>query len=144
MGMLGGRGLGREGKRARPVLNKYFVDVNTNNWQEYLDCLKHYLHHIQMGMKPEDARMVLPNATKTNLVMSCNLRELIHICNLRMCSRSQTEIRQLFTEIKKQVTRQNEYVGSLLTPNCEKLNYCPEAKCCGRKPKLKDVIKETK
>ena len=55
-------------------------------------------------------------------------------------SRAQAEIRQLFTEIKKQVTEQNECIGSLLIPNCEKLNYCPEAKGCGRKPKLKDVI----
>lgn len=127
-------------EEAKPVLNKYFVDVNTNNWQEYLDCLKHYLHHIQMGMKPEDARMVLPNATKTNLVMSCNLRELIHICNLRLCNRASLEIRQLFTEIKKQVTEQDERIGNLLVPNCEKDGFCKEAKSCGRKPKLSDLI----
>jgi flavin-dependent thymidylate synthase len=72
-------------EEAKPILDKYFIDVNTSNWQEYLDCLKHYLHHIQMGMKAEDARNILPNATKTNITMSINLRELMHVSNLRLC-----------------------------------------------------------
>jgi len=124
-----------------PILNKYFVSVTEDNYNEYIQILRNYLYKVKLGMKPEDARMVLPNATKTNLVMSCNLRELIHICNLRLCNRAQLEIRELFKEIKKQVTRKNEYIGNLLVPNCEKLNYCPEQhKSCGRKPKLSDLI----
>lgn len=127
-------------EEAKPLLDKYFTDVNTSNWQEYLDCLKHYLHHIQMGMKAEDARAILPNATKTNITMSINLRELMHVSNLRLCTRAQLEIRQLFQAIKKEVEAQDERLASLLVPSCEVHGFCVEHNCCERKPQLKEVI----
>ena len=126
-------------EEAKPLLDKYFTDVNTSNWQEYLDCLKHYLHHIQMGMKPEDARNILPNATKTNITMSVNFRELIHLCNLRLCTRAQKEIRDLFGLIVKEVKEVDERLASYLVPSCEVHNMCFEAKCCGRKPRVNEV-----
>jgi thymidylate synthase (FAD) len=126
-------------EEAKPILDEYFVDVNTSNWQEYLNCLKHYLHHIQMGMKSEDARAILPNATKTNITVSLNYRELIHICNLRLCTRAQLEIRQLFRAIKKEVEKVDERLASLLVPSCEIHGMCFEDKCCGRKPKVNEV-----
>ena len=127
-------------EEAKPLLDKYFIDVNTSNWQEYLYCLQHYLHHIQMGIKPEDARMILPNATKTNITMSINLRELMHICNLRLCSRASAEIRNLFLMIKEEVMKADSRLGVLLVPNCEKLGYCPESKCCGRAKTFKQLF----
>ena len=127
-------------EEVKPVLDKYFTDVNTSNWQEYLDCLKHYLHHIQMGMKAEDARQVLPNATKTNITMSLNYRELIHICNLRLCTRAQLEIRNLFKLIKEEVENAEPRLAEYLVPSCETLGVCTEHKCCGRKPTLKEVL----
>lgn len=128
-------------EEAKPILDKYFIDVNTSNWQEYLDCLKHYLHHIQMGMKPEDARNVLPNATKTNITMSLNYRELIHICNLRLCTRAQLEIRNLFKDIVKEVEKTEPRLAEYLVPTCEKQGFCTEHQCCGRKPRLEDIKK---
>lgn len=128
-------------EEAKPILDKYFIDVNTNNWQEYLDCLKNYSHHIQMGMKPEDARSILPNATKTNITMSINLRELIHIANLRMCTRAQKEIRDLMFSIKREVMGAEPRLAALLVPSCEALGVCQEGRSCHRKPTLKEVIK---
>lgn len=127
-------------EEAKPLLDKYFTDVNTNNWQEYLDCLKHYLHHIQMGMKSEDARAILPNATKTNITMSLNYRELIHICNLRLCSRAQKEIRTLFTQIVEQIKQIEPKLVQYLVPQCEVTGMCQELTCCGRKPKMSNVL----
>ena len=126
-------------EEAKPVLDKYFIDVNTSNWQEYLDCLKHYLHHIQMGMKAEDARQILPNATKTNITMSLNYRELIHICNLRLCTRAQKEIRDLFGLIVKEVTAEDERLASYLVPQCEVHGICFEQNTCGRRPHVSGI-----
>lgn len=127
-------------EEAKPILDKYFVDVNTSNWQEYLNCLKNYLYHIQMGMKPEEARMILPNGTKTNITMSINLRELMHVSNLRMCTRAQKEIRDLMFSIKREVVGIEPRLEALLVPSCEVLGVCTEAKSCKRKPALKDVF----
>lgn len=125
---------------AMALLSKYFVDVNDNNYLIYLKCLKNYLSQTELGVKAEDARNSLPNATKTNITMSVNFRELIHLCNLRLCTRAQLEIRTLFREIVKCVKSRNENLATYLVPQCEVLGLCTEKNCCGRKPTLKEVI----
>lgn len=50
---------------------------------------------VRLGFPKEDARYILPNATSTDLYMSCNLRQLIHIANERLCMDAQWEIREL-------------------------------------------------
>lgn len=93
-----------------------------------------YIHLIENGVKKEDARSILPNCTSCNLVMTTNLRELMHISNLRMCSRSQSEIRKLLMMIKNDIKENyDSRIAGLLIPQCEMLNYCPEEKSCGRK-----------
>lgn len=87
------------------------------------------------GIKPEDARAILPNACCTNLVMTCNLRELIHICNERLCAKAQSEIRGLIKAIKKEVVEQLPFLEPYLQPKCERLGYCSESVSCGRKDK---------
>ena len=88
------------------------------------DC---YNKLIENGVKKEDARAILPNATCTNLVMTCNLRELIHICNLRLCKRAQTEIRELVALMKDEVIKELPFMKEFLAPNCK---HCTESKGC--------------
>ena len=129
--------------KLKEILNKYFVGVNDNNMKQYLDDLIKYLYdvHPMFGnMKPEDARMGLPNAAKTNITMTINFRELMHICNLRLCKRAQKEIRDLFKLIKEEVTKVDKRLGDLLVPTCEINGVCYEHKCCGRKPHIDEVM----
>ncbi len=46
-----------------------------------------------LGLKKEDARFVLPNATATRLVVTMNFRELRHFFRLRITPEAQWEIR---------------------------------------------------
>lgn len=48
-----------------------------------------------LGGECEDARMVLPNAAETKMLVTMNARELIHFFRLRSCQRAQWEIRAL-------------------------------------------------
>ncbi|MEF8874505.1 MAG: FAD-dependent thymidylate synthase [Candidatus Thermoplasmatota archaeon] len=43
----------------------------------------------------EDARYVLPNATRSNIIVTMNARELWHFFSLRCCKRAQWEIRDM-------------------------------------------------
>lgn len=43
----------------------------------------------------EDARYVLPNAAKTNIIITMNARELWHFFSMRCCRRAQWEIRDM-------------------------------------------------
>ena len=47
------------------------------------DSEEHYLRMIELGATPQMARSVLPNSTKTELVMTANYREWRHFFKLR-------------------------------------------------------------
>ena len=68
------------------------------------------------GVPNEDARYILPNACATSLYLSCNLRELIHITNERLCTRAQWEIREL---VKQMVALVDPELKFMLVPKCK-------------------------
>jgi thymidylate synthase (FAD) len=78
------------------------------------------------GVPGEDARFVFPNATRTNLVMTTNLRALIHMSGLRLCTMAQWEIRRLFQLIRHEIFSVSPFLGSFLAPKCVPLGYCDE------------------
>jgi len=59
-------------------------DVLCEKWRHAVqeaECT--YLEMIRLGAKPEEARSVLPNSLKTEMVMTMNLREWRHFVSLR-------------------------------------------------------------
>ena len=87
---------------------------------------------IKAGIPAEDARFVLPNAASSSLVASLNLRELIHLANLRLCTNAQLEIRVLVKKICETVIDKEPWLSEYLVPKCEIMGYCNEIKSCGR------------
>ena len=77
----------------------YVVPPELERFAGFEKCMEHaaafYMGAIKAGAKPEDARYVLPEATKTNLVMTCNVRELFHIFDMRLDKAAQWEVRDL-------------------------------------------------
>ena len=62
-----------------------------------------YNRMIDLGMRNEDARKVLPNSTATVIMMDVNLRELLHIYDLRSSSAAYPEMRELMRLLKMEV-----------------------------------------
>ena len=85
-----------------------------------------YEELLGAGVPGEDARFVFPNATRTNLVMTTNLRALIHMSGLRLCTMAQWEIRRLFQLIRHEIFAVSPFLGSFLAPKCVPLGYCDE------------------
>jgi thymidylate synthase (FAD) len=85
-----------------------------------------YEEMLGAGVPGEDARFVFPNATRTNLVMTTNLRALIHMSGLRLCTMAQWEIRRLFQLIRHEIFAVSPFLGSFLAPKCVPLGYCDE------------------
>lgn len=57
-----------------------------DNWVSIcMECERHYLDLINEGRSPQEARSVLPNSLKTEVVMTANLREWRHFLKLRAC-----------------------------------------------------------
>lgn len=74
--------------------------------QEFIidKIMEYYQRMLNSGIKREDARFILPRGVTTDLYMSCNLRELIHIWNLRVAPQAQEEIRNLVSYMVSEVT----------------------------------------
>lgn len=66
---------------------------------KYVDTMKmiasSYDELVNLGLKREDARYVLPNACYTTIMVTMNFRELRHFISLRSDSHAQKEIRDL-------------------------------------------------
>ena len=104
-----------------------------------------YQTMVHEDVKPEDARMLLPNACCTELYLTMNARALIEASNKRLCTRAQSEIREMFQKMKEQVSIYSPMIANWMVPQCEKNEkypFCPEHKSCGRHPKLSEVYKK--
>ena len=104
---------------AEPGLRDRFLD-------EMQGSLSFYEELLDAGIPGEDARFVMPNATRTNLVMTANLRALIHMSGLRLCTMAQWEFRRLFQLVRHEVFKVSPFLGSFLAPKCVPLGYCDE------------------
>lgn len=87
-----------------------------------------YVAYQQQGVLNQDARYLLPNACKTSLYLTCNLRELIHIANERLCSRAQWEIRELVEQMCSLVPQELQF---MLVPKCQSGRLICNSPCRG-------------
>jgi thymidylate synthase (FAD) len=87
-----------------------------------------YQKLLEIGISKEDARFILPNAAKTNIVVTMNARELRHFFNLRCCNRAQWEIREAAIEMLKQARKAAPALFENTGPTCVEFGYCPEGK----------------
>jgi thymidylate synthase (FAD) len=74
----------------------------------YLRSLVQYLYLRKRGVKMEDARYALPQAVRTSLLATANLREWMHIVRLRSHPKAQWEIREIVGAIADLI---EEHVG---------------------------------
>lgn len=71
---------------------------------------------LNHGVKPEDARMVLPMGTECNMVFSCNLRSFLDIYHKRVAvSGAQWEIKELIQEMADKLKVRMPWVAELLS-----------------------------
>lgn len=61
-----------------------------------------YERLLDAGAKPEDARVVLPEATATHILVKMNLREFRHFLELRTAPAAWSEMRELAEMMKEQ------------------------------------------
>ncbi|HJP89723.1 MAG TPA: FAD-dependent thymidylate synthase [Candidatus Limnocylindrales bacterium] len=117
-------------KKAATLLPQTIAEADPRVRAEYEEAVEGsmalYGDLVAAGIPGEDARFVFPNATRTNLVMTVNLRALIHMSGLRLCTMAQWEIRRLFQLIRHEIFQVSPFLGSFLAPKCVPLGYCDE------------------
>ena len=86
---------------------------------------------LDAGVPAEDARYLLPNAMETKIVVTMNVRELLHFFELRCCKRAQWEIRELALEMLRLAEETAPYLFMDAGAACRR-GPCSEGKMtCG-------------
>ncbi len=90
-------------------IRPYFWDEKSEQYSEWLRIVgeieKTYFKLLSCGAKPEEARSILPNSLKTEVVVTMNLREWRHFFKLRTTAKAHPQMREiaipLLLEMKK-------------------------------------------
>lgn len=89
----------------------------------------------------EDARYVFPNACETKMVFTMNVRSLYNFLNHRCCERAQWEVRELATEMLKELKKVAPILFKNMGPKCVQ-GQCPEGKMsCGKVVEIREKFK---
>ena len=90
-----------------------------------------YARLLELGIPAEDARYLLPNAAESKIVITMNVRELLHFFSLRCCSRAQWEIREMAHRMLELARPTAPYIFMDAGAGCVR-GACPEGKMtCG-------------
>ena len=65
-----------------------------------------YLDLLERGWSPQQARSVLPNSLKTELVVTANLREWRHILEMRCAFAAHPQMREVMLPLRDQLRRE--------------------------------------
>lgn len=92
-------------------IKPYFWKENDEKfkiWEKTMECIeKQYIKLIELGASPQEARSILPNSLKTEIVVTMNLREWRHFFKLRTGVRAHPQMRQvaipILEEFKKRI-----------------------------------------
>lgn len=82
----------------------------------------------------EIAKLIIPLGSTVDIVLSGNYQSLFEMLQLRLCMRSEWEIRRLAVEIKSLCRGVMPIIFDELDCRGKELGYCPEHECCGKYP----------
>lgn len=87
------------------VIRPCFFDEHTPAWEFWKDACDAaegaYFDLLEFGWSPQEARAVLPNSLKTEVVMTANLREWRHFFRLRCSPAAHPQMREVATQALK-------------------------------------------
>ena len=79
-------------------------DNSNGRWLRAMDNAQMYYRSLlDDGWSPQQARSVLPNSLKTEIVMTANLREWMHVFKLRTSKAAHPQMRELMIPLLKEM-----------------------------------------
>ena len=81
------------------VIQPLYLEPGSKAWDIWELTMKGaeaaYFGLLNEGLSPQEARAVLPNSLKTEIVMTANLREWRHFCKLRASKAAHPQMREV-------------------------------------------------
>jgi thymidylate synthase (FAD) len=85
------------------VIRPCWLDLDSQEgliWQHHCQEVEHaYFHFLKRGWSPQQARSLLPNCLKTEVVMTCNMREWRHVFRMRTSPAAHPQMRQVMAPL---------------------------------------------
>ena len=92
------------------VIKPCFWKEKTGAYMSWVTAMfvaeKEYFAMLNWGCTPQEARSVLPNSVKTEVVMTANLREWRHFLKLRTAKAAHPQMRELTVPLLHELQRQ--------------------------------------
>ena len=89
------------------VIRPCFLVEGSEGWQYWKEACwtaeRRYFELLNWGCTPQEARAVLPNSLKTEVVMTANLREWRHFFKLRTAPAAHPQMREVAKMLLKQM-----------------------------------------
>lgn len=89
------------------VIKPCYLDEGTEGYEIWKKACEEaesaYFKMLDFGCTPQEARAVLPNSLKTEIVMTANLREWRHYLKLRTSSAAHPQIREVSNMLLKEL-----------------------------------------
>ena len=81
------------------VIRPLFWQIGTLEYEQWEDACRiaegAYMSLLDLGAKPEEARAVIPNSLATDIVITANFREWMHIFKLRCSLKAHPQMREI-------------------------------------------------
>lgn len=88
------------------VIKPCYLDEGTEGYRMWKEICKlseaYYFDLLDYGCSPQEARAVLPNSLKTELVMTANIREFRHFFKLRCSKAAHPQMREVALMLLKE------------------------------------------
>lgn len=83
------------------------LEIASRNWEEHaVDSEHKYRRMLKCGLKPQQARAVLPNSTKTELITYASLPQWRHMFNLRCSPAADPEMTRVMRPLRDEFKQQ--------------------------------------
>lgn len=100
------------------TIHKTMIDAAAN------DAINSYKELLEAGVPIQDARSILPQDITTKIIFGCNLRGLLDMAEVRMCTQTQGQFRKLMDQVKYILGKEEPFLASKLKAACEVSGRC--------------------
>lgn len=132
--------------------NYYTPDSIKNNslaHDEYISLMDEiqrvYFYLQNQNIPKQDIANILPLGMMTKIIFDVNLRNLLHMAEVRLCNRALKEYRDFMQELKQVLNKVDDewdyIIKHYYKSKCDILGYCNEKNSCGLMSKKEAAVR---
>lgn len=102
--------------------------INKGELASVLKMYELYSLMLEDNIKAEEARFILPEGSRSKIVVSMNLRSLLNFFHVRLCDSAQDEIREVAAQMAEIVIEEFPWLRGIVGPKCVQDGRCHDGR----------------